>query len=244
MYVKGAEPIEKVERAAGVLLATGGVACGALAGVLYGLDSVDLVPPYVSVERKSKYPGTCITVVPPEHVEVVRGYRCASGLHTMLELANVLDDLKWEQALESALRLELLTIADLETALQHRRVGNSRIRRVLELRPEGAPPTGSLLETLAVQLVRKDPRIPTPERQVEVRNKHDEFVAFVDLSWPDRGLFLELDGGQHKGQPQYDATRQTAVVAATNWRVGRFTWNDIVHLPNFTLRRMAELLGA
>ena len=69
------------------------------------------------------------------------------------------------------------------------------------------------------------PDLPEPVRQVPVGH------ARVDLAWPELGLFVELDGQQPPGQPLYDATRETAVVAATGWLCGRFTWTEVVRLP-------------
>ena len=79
-------------------------------------------------------------------------------------------------------------------------------------------------------------------RQHLVENKHGDFVAKVDLCWPDLGIFIELDGQQHKDQPVYDARRQTAVSAATGWLCGRFTWKEVVELPTTTVRHLAELV--
>jgi very-short-patch-repair endonuclease len=92
------------------------------------------------------------------------------------------------------------------------------------------------------QLIRRDPSLPPPERQVEVLLAFGQQPAYLDLAWPELGVFLELDGEQHKEQPLYDATRQTAVIAATHWLVGRYTWTDIVHNPLPTLRSIARLL--
>ena len=69
-----------------------------------------------------------------------------------------------------------------------------------------------------VQLIRTVPDVPDPVRQLQVG------WALLDQSWPEIGLFIELDGQQHVGQPVYDARRETAVVAATGWLCGRFTW--------------------
>jgi len=89
--------------------------------------------------------------------------------------------------------------------------------------------------------MRTVPDVGVPERQLEVRNRYGEFVAFVDLSLPPIGVFFELDGQQHLGQPEYDAVRETAVVAATGWLCGRFTWNDLHRRRQQTRRRVAEL---
>ena len=112
------------------------------------------------------------------------------------------------------------------------------MRRVLALRPPGAPATESLLETLMVQLARTVTWLPDPVRQYRVENEHGIFVARLDLSWPPIGFFLELDGQQHRGQPVYDAVRQTAVVAATGMLCGRFTWTDVVYHPVTSARRL------
>ena len=163
----------------------------------------------------------------------------------MVELASVLTDRDWEQALESALRLKLTSITELDEALpeleKSRTPGVTRIRRVLALRPPGAPPTESLLETLMVQLARDVPQVPELRRQVTVENRHGLFVARVDLASPELGFFIELDGQHHHDQPVYDARRETAVVAATGWLCGRFTWDEVVRLPHSTRRNLAAI---
>ncbi|MBV9410392.1 MAG: DUF559 domain-containing protein [Acidimicrobiia bacterium] len=171
---------------------------------------------------------------------------CADGLTTVIDLSALLTDRTWEHALESALRMKLTSIEEIESVIpelsRRRTSGTQRIRRVLALRPPGAAPTGSLLETLMEQLARDIPGLPPPVRQFVVYDVHGEFVARVDLCWPQLGLFIELDGQQHVGQPVYDARRETAVVATTGWLVGRFTWYEVVHLPRQTTMRLAGLV--
>ena len=93
-----------------------------------------------------------------------------------------------------------------------------------------------------VQLARDIPGLPPPVRQFTVYDARGEFVARVDLCWPQLGLFIELDGQHHPGQPVYDARRETAVVAATGWLVGRFTWYEVVQIPKTTVRRLTALV--
>jgi very-short-patch-repair endonuclease len=68
-------------------------------------------------------------------------------------------------------------------------------------------------------------------------------IARLDLCRPDLGFFVELDGQHHEGQPVYDASRETAVVAATGWLPGRFTWTEVVHYPESTKRRLAGVVA-
>jgi very-short-patch-repair endonuclease len=234
VYGDGPHDPGPIDAARARVMAAGSVARGRLAGVLHELDVVTLD----GLPRRHRG-GRVGNVVQ------IAGIPCADGLQTILDLAADLDDLRWEQALESALRKSLTTIRDLERALpalsRARTIGTRRVRRVLALRPPNAAPTGSLLETLMVQLVR-DIELPNPIRQHIVVDVDDCFVARVDLCWPDYGAFIELDGQQHQGQPVYDARRETAVVAATGWLPGRFTWHEVVHLPRSTGRRLIAVL--
>jgi very-short-patch-repair endonuclease len=247
IYRHGGESVTTLDRCLALVVATDGVASGSVAGTLHGLDAVTLVHPDVSLAPNSshKRSGVRRRALIGEVVDI-GGIRCASALQTLVDLAATLDDDRWEQALESALRLRLTTVAEIEKWLpelgRRRTPGVSRIKRVLALRPTGAPPTGSILETMFVQLRRRVPGSTEPVRQFEVRNRWDEFVAFVDLCWPELGLFIELDGQHHAGQPVHDARRETAVIAATGWLVGRFTWDEVTRHPAATARRLAELI--
>ncbi|MEN3273059.1 MAG: hypothetical protein V7636_1820 [Actinomycetota bacterium] len=227
IYAEGCEPTTPLDRARAKVLASKREARGGLAGVLLGLDSVILD------DRPTRR-----AALPPERIVIAHDMRCADGPQTMIDLAPSLDDDTWEQALESALRKKLVTI-DALSAVQSWTPGAPRIRRVLAARPAGAPPTESLLETLALQLAR--PILGEPVRQLVVCSAHGTFIARVDLTWPDREIFFELDGQGHKDQPVYDAMRETAVVAATGWLPGRFTWSEITRIPVSTQRRFAEL---
>ena len=232
VYAEGPDEPDAVDLARARVLAAGGVASGRLAALLHGLDGVT-EPDDRPLRRR---------MLPEDRVVAIGGLRCTDGLQTLIDLAADVDDVVWEQALESALRRRLTSIADLEGALCSVRVrGTRRIRRVLALRADGAPPTGSRLETLMVQLIRRVEGLPDPTRQHEVLDPYGMFVAYVDLAWPEFGLFVELDGQQHQDQPVYDARRETAIVAATGWLPGRFTWHEVVHVPKSTARRLAEL---
>jgi hypothetical protein len=246
VYAVGADAPTGLERAAGAVLRTGGVASGTLGGLLLELDSVGplrgsiiTVGPTGNGRRR----GVRRRKLPPDRIVVVNGIPCTNGLQTLVDLAAVVDDATWEQMLESGLRKKLTTIGEIEAALATRRIrGAARIRRVFALRRPDAPPTESLLETLMVQLAREVPGLAPPARQVVVCHSDGRFVARVDLAWPQLGLFIEIDGEHHLGQPVYDASRETAVVAATGWLCGRFTWTEVVRHRKHTIRRLTQLV--
>lgn len=248
VYVIGPDVPTPLDRALAVAVATGGTASGSLAGVLFGLDSIVLRQPDVTVTSGRSHARTRIRrrELPPDRVTKVFGFPCTDALQTLIDLAAEVSDDVWEQALESALRKRLVTVDALEAELPElgraRVPGTRRIRSVLERRPVGAPPTESLLETLFLQLARRVPGLGEPVRQLVITDAYGEFVARLDLAWPELGMFSELDGQQHRGQPVYDARRETAVVAATGWLPGRFTWDEVTRHPVATARRLEAVV--
>jgi hypothetical protein len=229
VYADGPEPPTLLDRQRAAVLAARGTARGALAGVLLELDSVQL-------DGMPLRKGRLVD----ERTTVIGDVRCVSALQVLVDLAAHLDDDTWEQVLESALRKRLVARCSFEGL--PRVPGIRRIRRVLARRGDG-PPTESLLETYMVQLVRSVPELPEPVRQYRVTWPDGSFVARVDLCWPDIGVFVELDGQGHKDQPVYDAHRQTAVVAATGWRVARFTWREVTRSPKLCTRRLLAIVA-
>ncbi|GAC1517678.1 MAG: hypothetical protein NVS1B12_04890 [Acidimicrobiales bacterium] len=242
--VAGADAPSPLEQALAGVVATGGVASGTLAGVLLGLDAVEFQGPDLTVSPtgNGRRPGARRRLLAPDRITTVGGIRTTTGLQTLIDLSAEVDDDRWEQALESALRRRLTTIADVERAARGSHRGVKRMRRVLSRRPAGAPHTESILETRMIQLARSVPSVPEPTRQLRISTAGG-FVARVDLAWPALGLFVELDGQHHKDQPVYDARRETAIVAATGWLCGRFTWREVVRVPVVTSRRLEELVA-
>lgn len=238
VYAAGSRPPSPFELELAKSMAGGAPARGFVAAKLLGLDGVRF--------PHEELPRTRTGLILPDTIEVDR-VTCVGGLQTMFDLASLVDPIVWEQANESALHKGLFHIEQMEALLpelsRRRLAGAPLIRHVLGLRPPGAPPTESLLETLMVQLARATPGVPEPTRQLVVRNEHDEFVARVDLSWPDEGGFNELDGEHHKGQPVHDANRQTEVTIVTGWLCGRFSWTEVRHNPVPTARRLQRFIA-
>ncbi|HVV35215.1 MAG TPA: hypothetical protein VHC63_01345 [Acidimicrobiales bacterium] len=245
-YVDGADP-SPLERALAIAAAANGVNTGRVAATLRRVDCPAVVGPSFLVlpTASGRRPGAKRLAYPAERVISVRGIPVVDGLQMLVDLAADLDDVQWEQALESALFRRHVCLAELEAALpdlsRARTAGVALMRRVLAVRPPGAAPTESLLETLMVQLLRSI-GVPTPTRQLELFNEHGELEARLDLCWPELGLFLELDGEGHRFQPVYDANRQTRVVALTGWLCGRFSWTEVHDNPIPTGRRVLRLL--
>ncbi len=238
MYAEGSAPPSPLDVALAQMQRKGDPAWGLVAARLYDLDAVhDLAPPEVGRRRVTDLGGG---------PRCVRGVLCASPLQVMIDLATILGDERWEQANESALHKKLFTVED-ELALlgdlsARHTPGVGRMRRVLALRPPGAPPTESRLETIAVQIARVAEDVPEPTRQFVVETRHGDFVARVDLAWPELGAFHELDGMGHRNQPVYDSSRQSAVVVATGWLCNRTTWKEAQH-KTWAARRLSAFIA-
>jgi very-short-patch-repair endonuclease len=65
----------------------------------------------------------------------------------------------------------------------------------------------------------------------------------ADFACIDRKLVLELDGGQHQEQIEYDK-RRTEFLQSQGWRVLRFWNNDVLKNLDGVLASIAEALSA
>lgn len=236
VYAEGSAKPTPFEQALGEMLAVSQPVWGLVAGELHDFDGIEIHAPQVTRTKREPI---------DDALYVIGFYWCTSPLQTIVDLAYLVNDDVWEQALESGLRTGEIVLAELEAWLpamsKMRYHGVGRIRRVLARRPVGARPTESMLETLMVQLARSIPGLPPPVRQYVVM-EGDRFVGRVDLCWPELGLFIELDGQGHLGQPLYDASRETDIVATTGWLCGRFTRTEARHHPAATAARLARLV--
>jgi len=246
VYGRGPEPPSKLDVGRATTLVADGVAHGYLSAELQDFDGVKAGHPEVLVAADSgcRRKGVSRREQLPTDTVMVGQVRCLSPAATMFQIAGRLSVVHAEQAVEFCLRKNHVTRGELDEWQRQQTRSGRRIRQVVKLRGGlDIPATESLLETLTVQLLRKDPSLPVPTRQFAVYDRYDNFVGRPDLCWPDLGVFLELDGQQHKNQPVYDARRQTRITRVTGWRCPRLTWDEVHDFPKSTLRELAELLG-
>ena len=240
VYGAGPEPASALDVARATAFATGGVMRRTNAAAAFDFDGVACGGPDVAVGHlcRSRLPGVHRVSRLPDAV-LLHQVNVTPAAFTLLDLAGYVDDDRWEQALEFCLRKSYIAPYEVCEVADGSSESARRIRRVISARGGlDAPHTDSMLETLAIQLFRKQ-GLPTPVRQYRVINA-DGRSRFVDLCWPDLGVFLELDGQGHKDQPVYDAQRQNEITRLTGWRCVRLTWDQVVTNPAASAR---ELLG-
>jgi very-short-patch-repair endonuclease len=87
----------------------------------------------------------------------------------------------------------------------------------------------------------KHARLPIPIRQLPVGDR------FVDISYPDRRVVIELDGAGSRFTARAlrdDRRRQnTIVLALRGWTLLRFTWDDVVTRWPDVEGQLREVLG-
>jgi hypothetical protein len=109
----------------------------------------------------------------------------------------------------------------------------------------------SVGETRARDLCRRH-RLPAPVPQYPIHDEHGRIVAYVDLAWPQHGVFLEFDGRikygalLQEGETPTDVVlrekrREELICELTGWRCIRITWADLAY-PARTAARIHRLL--
>ncbi len=74
------------------------------------------------------------------------------------------------------------------------------------------------------------------------RRQHPIEPFFADFACIEHKLVVELDGGQHQEQLEYDQQR-TAFLASQGWRVLRYWNNDVFQNLEGVLSNIAAALG-
>ena len=78
--------------------------------------------------------------------------------------------------------------------------------------------------------------------QFKFRRQHPIGEYIADFVCLDKQLVIELDGGQHAEQVEYDDAR-TRKLEVAGFRVIRFWDNDVLTRPEAVLQRIYEELG-
>ncbi len=231
-------------------LADAGAVSHRAAAIVFGLDGLRGAPVELTTtgRQRSRETGWVLHhVATLVHLDVTTrdGMRVTSVARTLVDLCSVVTPRIVDQAMESALRLRLVTLEQIRLALG--RVGTARRRAwVLEglLDTHPGRPTDSALETIVCELLR-DGGLPRPHRQYPVSDG-SRVVARIDLAYPESRLAIEVDGHAfHSSRRdwQRDRSRQNELTRH-GWRIYRLTWEDVTHRPRDVVADVATLLAA
>ena len=176
-------------------------------------------------------------------LKTVQGIRVTSPNRTLVDCAAVLTIDQLEDALDTALFRGLTSVPALQRYIRERRLehrpGVGRLCRMLADRVDGT--SHSKLERIFFRKL-KESKLPRPTRQFQIGDK------FIDLSYPDKRLIIELDGVGSRftaSSLRADRRRQNKVVLALRgWTLLRFTWDDVVNNWAYVEDAIRQALGA
>lgn len=161
-----------------------------------------------------------------DECEVLRGIPITSVPRTLLDLAGGVSERPLARALREAVRLRLTTVSALADRLGHYRGrrGSRRLAAAIA-RYTGLPleRARSGAEVRALEVLRTA-GCPLPRLNVRVAGEE------ADLSWSDRRLIIEIDGGPFHLDGGEDA-RKAACWKAAGWTVRRVRSEDVYQHP-------------
>lgn len=170
-----------------------------------------------------------------DDIRYVAGIPVTRPERTIVDLAGVLDAGQLEAVVDTALRRRLVSIKRLRRYIRDRGLGRhrgvGRLRRVLDDRERGVPE--GELERRFLHLLDRH-RLPHPTRQHRVRRYR------IDFAYPDQRVAIELDDyGSHSGVGRFRSDRRRQnVLVLEDWRVLRFTWDDVTRDPDGVRRTL------
>lgn len=170
--------------------------------------------------------------------DVVDGIPCTSLVRTLVDLPAVTDEFRAGEALDRAFRrdhtiLERVAARHLEVARRGRN-GTVKLRRLLEERGMVGDKVDSGFERRALRLVRSGD-LPEPVLQHQVRS--GDFVAYLDLAWPEHMVAMECDSVEfHFGVAafEHDRRRRRHLIAL-GWKILEYTYKDVTQRPAMVL---------
>jgi hypothetical protein len=167
-------------------------------------------------------------------------------VRTLVDLPAVAWETRCGQALDHACRkdrsvLEWVRMRHLEVARRGRN-GTVMLRALLERRGKGDRLTGSGFEAKALHLIT-EACLPEPVLQYRVRD--GDFLAFIDIAWPERMVGMECDSlAHHFGELAHTRDRKRRRrLKALGWDINEFTYEEVDETPHIVVRDLEKALG-
>jgi very-short-patch-repair endonuclease len=215
------------------------------AAALWDLEMVHQPATWVTVPRdrsRASYSGVSVRRASVDETQVRHGLQVTSPLRTVLDCARELSLTDAVVIADSALRKRLVTIDELRSAAaaaSGRRA--AKLRRVAAL---ADPRCGSVLESL-LRVLLVEAGVSLDRTQWTIRDDDGAFVAVVDFAWLPARLIVEADGFEfHSERSDYRKDRRRAnAYCRLDWRLLRFTWEDIHLEPDYVVEAVRHELA-
>lgn len=178
---------------------------------------------------------------------VVEGVPTTGITRTVLDLAAVTPYSRFERAIDAVLRTEKCDWPELYEVLAlhsiQGRNGCGPLRALLDARyGEESIPDSAWNRMVGQLLIRSGVGIPTYEHAI--RDREGQFVARVDLAFPQQRVAIELDSIRwHLNRESFerDPRRKNRLVLL-GWTVLTFTWSDYIDRPSTLIQSVSDAL--
>lgn len=192
-----------------------------------------------------RLPGWEVRRAPLSEAEVLTlpdGLLVTCVARTVADLACVLPLAHAVAAGDSALRKRLVGLALLADVLRAGRGPTAPPKRAVAALLDAR--SGSVLESL-LRVLLAEAGLPPPRTQFQIR-ADGLLVARADFCWPEARLVVEADGfAFHSDRAAYRRDRERLnQLESLGWRVLRFSWEDVVHRPDYVIALVRGCLEA
>lgn len=231
-----------------LVLPEGDFVCGLTSAWLYGIDVQDrrgdLVWMGCRTGRRLRTRSGCLVreiTVEDCDLQVVDGVLMTTPLRTVFDCG------RWLSLVEGVVVADAIChsgAVDRGTLKQYARThralrGVRRLDQVVDL---VEPKSESPMET-RVRLLIVFAGLPRPEAQLVILDRNRNFVARVDLGYPEQRLIVEYDGAFHWEQRRADDRRRDAI-RDLGWQVLVVSREDYYDTPELTVAKVRHALNS
>jgi hypothetical protein len=223
------------------------------AAALHGLPGFELDGDRVHVTTRTEVAhaidGSILhtsRALPEAHCTVRDGIRVTTVARTLFDLGRLCGDQRVERALDSALAMKLVTVAQLEQVFCDLagpgRAGTRIMRKLLAERSDGYVAPASRLERRFLDIVRRYD-LPQPRREINLGD-NGEWLGRVEFVY-DHGVHVEIDGRRwHTALLDMESDRQRDnAFAAAGFITLRFTARMLERRPGVVAQRVRDALA-
>lgn len=225
--------VSDVSRLTSAVLGVDGIAWGCSALALWDLHDFPRRP-IVALDRqvRSRHVQVVCTSTFGHLRTTLRHHIPTVGIEFALASASArLPRRAFDEALDEALRRRLTTWERVEASFalfaRPGRPGVAQLRSVAADRHiDSAVPLSAWSRDFAKKLEASG--LPRPQLEWRVRNQDGQFIAQVDLAYPDNHYALELDSiAYHLNSEAFEVDRRRdSLLLRAGWNVSRFTWRQ------------------
>ena len=241
VYQNSAVPITPHSKLLAACIAYDGLASHRSAAALHGIEGFSLGRPELVVGQNRARSAVGVIVHRSAQMDstkpvTLHGMPCTGLSRTVLDLAAVVSRERLERAIDAVFRDGRLRYHDLFKVLdahaRNGRTGTCEFRAVLDERAgESAVPLSDWSRWVRDLICEAS--LPKPVLEYQVHTVEGDFVAQVDLAYPQRHLAIELDSIRwHHNRDSFvnDRRRRNRLMTA-GWDVLSFTWHDCSEQP-------------